>query len=118
MARVFDRQHPVGITIPGGDPSTPRALPIKAQLQYYASQFRNGGTQWSVLPNAHAGRRKELEGAEPVGTSSIRGRRPNSSPIGSGSRPNSVNSLELLESRLSLLGDKAGPVPFSIAAQF
>jgi len=65
--RVFDRHIRLALRFLAGDPSTPAGLPIKAQLQYYASQFETAELKWSVLPNAHAGRRKELERSRPVG---------------------------------------------------
>ena len=98
-----------GTFLPRG-PSYKGAAPILRQ------PVRSGRTQWRVLPNAHAGCRKswkEQTGKDFVFTWKA------SKFITHWKRlsANSVNSLELMEDRLSLLGDKAGPGSFSIAAQ-
>ena len=46
------------------------------------------------------------------------GRPPNSSPIGNASRRTPSNSLALLEERLALLHEKAGPVLFQLPPHF
>ena len=97
-------------------PFYPAGLPIKAQLQYYASQFEtaelNGVFYRTPTPDAVRSW-KEQTGKDFVFTWKA------SKFITHWKRlsANSVNSLELMEDRLSLLGDKAGPGSFSIAAQ-
>src|SRR6267154_211874 len=97
-------------------PFFPKGLPIKNQLQYYASQFQtaelNGVFYRTPTPDAVRSW-KEQTGKNFVfawkASKFITHRKRLSA--------NSVNSLELMESRLSLLGDKAAPVLFPIATQ-
>ena len=95
----------------------PEGLPIKAQLQYYASQFEaaelNGVFYRTPTPDAVKSW-KEQTGKNFVFTWKA------SKFITHWKRlsTNSVNSLELMESRLSLLGDKAAPVLFQLPPNF
>ena len=98
-------------------PFYPERLPIKAQLQYYASQFQtaelNGVFYRTPTPNAVTGW-KEQTGENFVFTWKA------SKFITHWKRlsANSVNSLELMEDRLSLLGHKVGPVLFQLPPNF
>ena len=98
-------------------PFYPAGLPIKAQIQYYASQFEaaelNGVFYRTPTPDAVRSW-KEQTGRDFVYTWKA------SKFITHWKRisANSVHSLELLESRLSLLGDKAGPVLFQLPPNF
>jgi uncharacterized protein YecE (DUF72 family) len=95
----------------------PPGLPIKAQLQYYASQFEaaelNGVFYRTPTPDAVQSW-KEQTGKNFVFTWKA------SKFITHWKRlsANSLNSLELMESRLSLLGDKAAPVLFQLPPNF
>jgi uncharacterized protein YecE (DUF72 family) len=95
----------------------PAGLPIKAQLQYYASQFEtaelNGVFYRTPTPDAVRSWKVQT-GRDFVYTWKA------SKFITHWKRlsANSVNSLELMESRLSLLGDKAGPVLFQLPPNF
>jgi len=92
-------------------------LPLKTQLQYYASQFEaaelNGVFYRTPTPDAVRGW-KEQTGRDFVFTWKA------SKFITHWKRlsANSVNSLELMEDRLSMLGDKAGPVLFQLPPNF
>jgi uncharacterized protein YecE (DUF72 family) len=94
-------------------PFYPRGLPIKAQLQYYASQFEaaelNGVFYRTPTPDTVKSW-KEQTGKDFVFTWKA------SKFITHWKRlsANSVNSLELMESRFWLLGDKAAPVLFQL----
>ena len=98
-------------------PFFPPGLPIKAQLQYYASQFEaaelNGvfyrtPTQEAVQSwNDQTG--NDFVFAWKASKFITHWKRLSA---------NSVNSLELLEDRLSLLGHKAGPVLFQLPPNF
>jgi uncharacterized protein YecE (DUF72 family) len=98
-------------------PFYPGGLPIKAKLQYYASQFEaaelNGVFYRTPTPNAVKSW-DEQSGKDFVFTWKA------SKFITHWKRlsANSVNSLELMENRLSLLGDKAGPVLFQLPPNF
>ena len=98
-------------------PFYPGGLPLKAQLQYYASQFEsaelNGVFYRTPTPNAVISW-KEQTGRDFIFTWKA------SKFITHWKRlsKNSANSLELLEDRLSLLGDKAGPVLFQLPPNF
>jgi uncharacterized protein YecE (DUF72 family) len=98
-------------------PFYPGGLPLKAQLQYYASQFEsaelNGVFYRTPTPNAVKSW-KEQTGRDFIFTWKA------SKFITHWKRlsENSANSLELLEDRLSLLGDKAGPVLFQLPPNF
>jgi uncharacterized protein YecE (DUF72 family) len=98
-------------------PFYPAGLPIKAQLQYYASQFEsaelNGVFYRTPTPDAVRSW-KDQTGRDFVFTWKA------SKFITHWKRlsANSANSLELLENRLSLLGKKAGPVLFQLPPNF
>src|SRR3977135_3976442 len=98
-------------------PGLPNGLPIKNQLQYYASQFAttelNGVFYRTPTPEA------VLSWREQTGNDFVFAWKA-SKFITHWKRlsGNSVNSLELLEDRLSLLGDKAGPVLFQLPPNF
>jgi uncharacterized protein YecE (DUF72 family) len=98
-------------------PFYPRGLPITAQLQYYASQFEaaelNGVFYRTPTPDAVKSW-KEQTGKSFVFTWKA------SKFITHWKRlsATSVNSLELMESRLSLLGEKAAPVLFQLPPNF
>src|ERR1700712_6087684 len=95
----------------------PKGLPIKAQLQYYASQFQttelNSVFYRTPTPDAVRNWRQQT-GKDFVFTWKA------SKFITHWKRlsENSVNSLELLEDRLSLLGEKAGPILFQLPPNF
>ena len=98
-------------------PFFPAGLMIKQQLQYYASQFvtteLNGVFYRTPTPEAVKSWRDQT-GDDFVFAWKA------SKFITHWKRlsDNSVNSLELLESRLSLLGDKAGPILFQLPPHF
>jgi uncharacterized protein YecE (DUF72 family) len=95
----------------------PDRLPLKNQLQYYASQFPttelNGVFYRTPTPEAvkswRAQTGKDFVFAWKASKFITHWKRLSG---------NSVNSLELLENRLSLLGDKGGPVLFQLPPQF
>ena len=95
----------------------PKGLPIKHQLQYYASQFTtaelNGVFYRTPAPEA------VKSWCEQTGDDFIFSWKA-SKFITHWKRlsENSVNSLELLEQRLSLLGGKAGPILFQLPPNF
>jgi uncharacterized protein YecE (DUF72 family) len=96
-------------------PFFPAGLPIKSQLQYYASQFETAelnGVFYRTPTRDAVKSWKEQTGSDFVFAWKA------SKFITHWKRlsANSVNSLELLEERLSLLGDKAGPVLFQLKA--
>jgi uncharacterized protein YecE (DUF72 family) len=98
-------------------PFFPKRLLLKDQLQYYASQFAttelNGVFYRTPTPAAVKGWRQQ------TGDDFIFAWKA-SKFITHWKRlsENSVNSLELLEDRLSLLGDKAGPILFQLPPNF
>jgi len=98
-------------------PFFPTGLPLKNQLQYYASQFAtaelNGVFYRTPTPEAVNSWRDQ------TGNDFVFAWKA-SKFITHWKRlsENSVNSLELLEHRLSLLGDKAGPILFQLPPQF
>jgi uncharacterized protein YecE (DUF72 family) len=98
-------------------PFYPAGLPIKSQLQYYASQFQtaelNGVFYRTPTPEAVRSW-KEQTGKEFVFTWKA------SKFITHWKRlsANSVNSIELMEDRLSLLGHKVGVVLFQLPPHF
>ena len=98
-------------------PFFPKGMPIKNQLQYYASQFQtaelNGVFYRTPTPEAVRNWRDQT-GDDFVFAWKA------SKFITHWKRlsGNSVNSLELMESRLSLLGDKAGPILFQLPPNF
>jgi uncharacterized protein YecE (DUF72 family) len=98
-------------------PFFPEGLPLKEQLEFYASQFPttelNGVFYRTPTPEAVKGWRRQT-GREFVFAWKA------SKFITHWKRlsENSVNSLELLEDRLSLLGKKAGPVLFQLPPNF
>jgi uncharacterized protein YecE (DUF72 family) len=98
-------------------PFYPKSLPIKSQLQYYASQFETAelnGVFYRTPTEAAVQGWTDQTGADFVFTWKA------SKFITHWKRllPNSANSIELLESRLSLLGHKAGPVLFQLPPNF
>src|SRR3979409_781293 len=98
-------------------PFFPKGLPIKNQLQYYASQFAtaelNGVFYRTPTPEAVRSWREQT-GKDFVFAWKA------SKFITHWKRlsDKSVNSLELLENRLSLLSKKAGPILFQLPPQF
>jgi uncharacterized protein YecE (DUF72 family) len=98
-------------------PFFPKSLPLKEQLSYYAGQFSttelNGVFYRTPTPQAVKSWR------EHTGSDFIFAWKA-SKFITHWKRlsHNSVNSLELLEARLSLLGRKAGPVLFQLPPNF
>jgi uncharacterized protein YecE (DUF72 family) len=98
-------------------PFFPKGLPLKNQLQYYASQFPtaelNGVFYRTPTREAvkswrdHTG--KDFVFAWKASKFITHWKRLSD---------NSVNSLELLEDRLSLLGDRVGPILFQLPPQF
>ncbi|MEH2535524.1 uncharacterized protein YecE (DUF72 family) [Bradyrhizobium sp. AZCC 1588] len=98
-------------------PFFPEGLPLKEQLQFYADQFPttelNGVFYRTPTPEAVKGWRAQ------TGSNFVFAWKA-SKFITHWKRlsENSVNSLELLESRLSLLGRKAGPVLFQLPPNF
>jgi uncharacterized protein YecE (DUF72 family) len=98
-------------------PFFPVGLPIKSQLQYYASQFPtaelNGVFYRTPTPESVRSWREQT-GKDFVFAWKA------SKFITHWKRlsEKSVNSLELLEDRLSLLGEKAGPVLFQLPPNF
>jgi uncharacterized protein YecE (DUF72 family) len=98
-------------------PFYPAGLPVKAQLQYYVSQFETAELNgvFYRTPTADAVKSwKEQSGKNFIFTWKA------SKFITHWKRlsANSVNSLALMEDRLSLLGDKAGPVLFQLPPSF
>ena len=98
-------------------PFFPKGLPLKAQLQYYTSQFRttelNGVFYRTPSLDAVKAWRTET-GDDFVFAWKA------SKFITHWKRlsPNSVNSLALIEERLHLLGAKAGPILFQLPPNF
>jgi uncharacterized protein YecE (DUF72 family) len=98
-------------------PFFPKGLPIKNQLQYYASQFSttelNGVFYRTPTPEAVKSWRDQTGNDFVFAWKASRF-------ITHWKRlsQNSVSSLELLEHRLSLLGDKAGPILFQLPPNF
>ncbi len=98
-------------------PFFPKGLPIKNQLQYYASQFQtaelNGVFYRTPTPEAVRSWRNQT-GDDFVFAWKA------SKFITHWKRlsGNSVNSLELLESCMSLLDEKAGPILFQLPPNF
>jgi hypothetical protein len=95
----------------------PRGASHKGAAPILRQPVRNGGTQWSVLPNAHPDAVKSWK--RQTGREFVYAWKA-SKFITHWKRlsANSVNSLELMEDRLSLLGDKAGPVLFQLPPNF
>jgi uncharacterized protein YecE (DUF72 family) len=95
----------------------PKGVPLKTQLRYYADQFQttelNGVFYRTPTPDAVRNWRGDT-GRDFVFAWKA------SKFITHWKRlsQNSVNSLELLEDRLSLLGDKAGPILFQLPPNF
>jgi hypothetical protein len=98
-------------------PFFPEGLPLKAQLQYYASQFStaelNGVFYRTPTPEVvrswYEQTGKDFVFAWKASKFITHWKRLSQ---------NSVNSLELLEDRLSLLGNKAGPILFQVPPDF
>jgi uncharacterized protein YecE (DUF72 family) len=103
--------------IPGAKPFYPEDLPIKTQLQYYASQFDsvelNGVFYRTPTPKAVKNWRdqtgKNFTFTWKASKFITHWKRLSAS---------SANSLELMEDRLSYLGCKAGPVLFQLPPNF
>jgi uncharacterized protein YecE (DUF72 family) len=98
-------------------PFFPDGLPLKHQLQYYASQFTTtelNGVFYRTPTREAVKAWRDQTGKDFVFAWKA------SKFITHWKRlsENSVNSLELLEDRLSLLGEKAGPVLFQLPPQF
>jgi uncharacterized protein YecE (DUF72 family) len=95
-------------------PFFPKGLPLKSQLQFYASQFSsaelNGVFYRTPTPEAVESWRlqtgKDFVFAWKASKFITHWKRLSAS---------SANSLELLEDRLSLLGNKVGPILFQLA---
>jgi uncharacterized protein YecE (DUF72 family) len=98
-------------------PFFPRGLPLKNQLQYYASQFSttelNGVFYRTPTPESVRAWRDQTGDGFVFAWKA-------SKFITHWKRlsHNSINSLELLEGRLSLLGHKAGPILFQLPPNF
>jgi uncharacterized protein YecE (DUF72 family) len=98
-------------------PFFPKDLPLKDQLPYYSSQFStaelNGVFYRTPTPEAVTSWRKQTQRDFIFAWKA-------SKFITHWKRlsHNSVNSLELLEDRLSLLGTKAGPILFQLPPSF
>jgi uncharacterized protein YecE (DUF72 family) len=98
-------------------PFFPKRLPLKNQLQFYASQFStaelNGVFYRTPTPEAVTAWReqtgKDFVFAWKASKFITHWKRLSA---------NSINSLELLENRLSLLGEKAGPILFQLPPNF
>src|SRR5258705_6654509 len=98
-------------------PFFPKGLPLKTQLQYYASQFPTAelnGVFYRTPTREAVKSWRDQTGKDFVFAWKA------SKFITHWKRlsDNSVNSLELLEDRLSLLGGKAGPSRFQLPARF
>ena len=98
-------------------PFFPKGLPLKEQLPYYSSQFSttelNGVFYRTPTPEAVKGW-KEQTGRDFIFAWKASKFITHWKRLSS----NSVNSLELLEDRLSLLGRKAGPILFQLPPSF
>jgi len=98
-------------------PFFPKGLPLKHQLQYYASQFQttelNGvfyrTPTYEAVKSWRAQTGKNFVFAWKASKFITHWKRLSH---------NSVSSLELLEERLSLLGNKAGPILFQLPPNF
>jgi uncharacterized protein YecE (DUF72 family) len=98
-------------------PFFPKGLPLKSQLQFYASQFSsaelNGVFYRTPTPEAVESWRlqtgKDFVFAWKASKFITHWKRLSES---------SANSLELLENRLSLLGNKVGPILFQLPPNF
>ncbi len=98
-------------------PFFPKGLPLKEQLTYYAGQFATtelNGVFYRTPTLQAVGSWREQTGEDFVFAWKA------SKFITHWKRlsQNSVNSLDLLESRLSLLGEKAGPILFQLPPNF
>jgi uncharacterized protein YecE (DUF72 family) len=98
-------------------PFFPAGLPVKSQLQYYASQFETAelnGVFYRTPTRDAVKSWKDQTGSDFIFTWKA------SKFITHWKRlsEKSVNSLELLEDRLSLLGTKAGPILFQLPPNF
>jgi len=98
-------------------PFYPKGVTLKNQLRYYASQFQtaelNGVFYRTPTPDAVKSWRRDTAKDFVFAWKASRF-------ITHWKRlsQNSVNSLELMEDRLSLLGDKAGPILFQLPPNF
>jgi uncharacterized protein YecE (DUF72 family) len=95
----------------------PEGLPLKAQLQYYASQF--GSAELNGVFYRTPTREAVQSWRDQTGTGFVFAWKA-SKFITHWKRlsANCANSLELLEDRLSILGNKAGPVLFQLPPNF
>ena len=98
-------------------PFFPKGLPIKSQLQYYASQFETAelnGVFYRTPTREAVQSWTEATGADFVFAWKA------SKFITHWKRLSaaSINSLELLQDRVSILGDKAGPILFQLPPNF
>jgi uncharacterized protein YecE (DUF72 family) len=98
-------------------PFFPAGLPVKSQLQYYASQF--GAAELNGVFYRTPSRDSVQGWREQTGSDFVFSWKA-SKFITHWKRlsANSVNSLELLEDRISLLGGKAGPILFQLPPNF
>jgi uncharacterized protein YecE (DUF72 family) len=98
-------------------PFYPAGLPVKAQLQYYASQFETAelnGVFYRTPTRDAVQSWKEQTGADFIFSWKASKFITHWKRLGE----NSANSLELLEDRLSLLGKNAGPILFQLPPNF
>ena len=98
-------------------PFFPTGLPAKRQLEYYASQFETvelNGVFYRTPPTEAVGRWRDETGRHFVFSWKA------SKFITHWKRlsENSINSLQLLDDRLSILGDKVGPILFQLPPDF
>ena len=98
-------------------PFFPTGLPAKHQLEYYASQFETvelNGVFYRTPPTESVGRWRDETGRHFVFSWKA------SKFITHWKRlsENSINSLQLLDDRLSILGDKVGPILFQLPPDF
>jgi uncharacterized protein YecE (DUF72 family) len=95
----------------------PKGLPVKNQLQYYASQFST--TELNSVFYRTPTREAVISWREQTGDDFIFAWKASKFITHWKRLSNkSVNSLELLEDRLSLLGHKAGPILFQLPPNF
>ena len=98
-------------------PFFPAGLPAKHQLEYYASQFETvelNGVFYRTPTTESVGRWRDETGRHFVFSWKA------SKFISHWKRlsENSINSLQLLDDRLSILGDKVGPILFQLPPDF
>jgi uncharacterized protein YecE (DUF72 family) len=98
-------------------PFYPAGLPVKAQLQYYASQFETAELN-GVFYRTPTREAIESWKAQTGGGFIFTWKASKFITHWKRLSANSINSLELMEDRLSMLGDKAGPVLFQLPPNF